>query len=78
MQSVQMQLSMKQKNFFPIFSAFLEFILSFKDFEKKDDPIAYVYHKLQTAKCVVRQMSEKSRFRRPFKKQYGKRSQTLL
>ena len=69
---------MKQKTFSQFFSAFLEFILSFEDFEKKDDSIASVYHKLQTAKCVVRQMSKKSRFRRPFKKQYGKRSQTLL
>ena len=46
MQSVQIQLSMKQKTFSQFFSAFLEFILSFKDFEKKDDPIASVYHKL--------------------------------
>ena len=40
--------------------------------------IAYVFQKLQTVKDVVRQMSKKSRFRRPFNKRHGKRSQTLL
>ena len=39
--------------------------------------IAYAFPKLRTAKKVVRQMSKKSRFRRPFDK-HGKRSQTLL
>ena len=40
--------------------------------------IAYVFPKLQTAKYVVRQMSKKFCFRRPFDKQNGKRSQTLM
>ena len=40
--------------------------------------IAYVFPKLQTAKYVVRQMSKKSCFRRPFDKQNGKWSQTLM
>ena len=40
--------------------------------------IAFVFRKLQTAKYLARQMSKKSRFRRPFSKGYGKRSQTLL
>ena len=39
---------------------------------------AYAFRKLQTAKDVVTQMSEKSRFRRPFNKQHVKRSQTQL
>ena len=39
---------------------------------------AYAFRKLQTAKDVVTQMSEKSRFRRPFNKQHVKRSQTHL
>ena len=41
-------------------------------------PIAYVFKKLKTAKCVVRELSEKSRFRRTFVKLYGKRSRTLM
>ena len=40
--------------------------------------IAYVFKKLKTAKCVVRELSEKSRFRRTFVKLYGKRSRTLM
>ena len=40
--------------------------------------IAYVFPKLQTAKDVVREVSKKSCFRRPFNKLHGKRSQTLL
>ena len=40
--------------------------------------VVYVFWKLQTTKNVVRQMSKKSRFRRPFSKRDGKRPQTLL
>ena len=40
--------------------------------------IAYVFPKLQTAEKVVKQMSQKPRFRTPFDKQHGKRFQTLL
>ena len=40
--------------------------------------IAYELTKLQTLKDVVREMSKKSRLRRPFEKHYGKRAQTLL
>ena len=40
--------------------------------------IADVFLSLQTPKYVVRSMSKKSRFRLPFKKQYGKRLPTLL
>ena len=40
--------------------------------------IAYVCRKLHTAENVVRQKPKKFRFRRPFNKQHGKRSQTLL
>ena len=47
-------------------------------FEKKMTLIAFVFRKLQTAKDVVREMPKKSSFRRPFDKQHGKRSQTLL
>ena len=40
--------------------------------------IAYVFRKLHTAKDVVRQKPKKFRFRRPFNKRHGKRSQALL
>ena len=42
--------------------------------EKKMTLIAYVFPKLQNAKDVVKQISKKSRFRRPFDKQLGKQS----
>ena len=56
----------------------MKFRLNFKYFEKKDDPHSFVFRKLQTAKYLARQMSKKSRFRRPLSKGYGKRSLTLL
>ena len=40
--------------------------------------IAYVLTKPRNPKDIVRQMSIKSCFRRPYDKQHGKRSQTLL
>ena len=40
--------------------------------------IADVFLSLRTPKLVVTSMSKKSRFRLPFKKEYGKRLQTLL
>ena len=40
--------------------------------------IAYLLTKLRTLKDVDRQISKKSCFRRPYDKQHGKRSRTLL
>ena len=40
--------------------------------------VAYVFPKLETTKGVVRQMSKKSSFSRPFDNQHRERSQTLL
>ena len=40
--------------------------------------ISYALRKLRTPKGVIRQMSKKSRFRRPYNQQHGKASQTLL
>ena len=40
--------------------------------------ISDAFLKLQTAKCMVRQMSKKSYFRRPFDKKHNKWSQTLM
>ena len=39
--------------------------------------VADVFWQFQTVKNVVRSMSKKSRFRKPFDKQDGKQSQTL-
>ena len=36
-QPIQMQLSQKQKHFYPLFLAFLKFILNFEHFRKKVD-----------------------------------------
>ena len=78
MQSIQMQLSKKQKTFSDLFSAFLEFTLYIKHIENKMSLRAYIFQKLQTAEEVVRQMSKKSRFRSSFNKRDGKWSKTLL
>ena len=40
--------------------------------------IADLFPKLRTPKNVVRYMSKKSCFKRPFDRQHGKRIQTLL
>ena len=55
MQSIQMQLSKKQKTFSDIFSTFLEFRLNFKHFEKKMTLVGYVFLNFQHAKGVVSQ-----------------------
>ena len=79
MQSIQMQLSMKQKSFFWIFSCRFKFGIKFwKILKKNMTLIADVFRKLQTTKDDVRQMSKKSRLRRLFNKRNGERSETLL
>ena len=40
--------------------------------------IAYLFPKLRTAENVARYMSKKYRFKGPFDRQHGKRTQTLL
>ena len=40
--------------------------------------VADLFRKSETLKNVVRQMHKKSRFRRPFDKQHGKRDKTML
>ena len=46
--------------------------------KKKMNFIADILTKIRIPKNVVRQMSEKSCFRRLYNKQHGKRSQTVL
>ena len=54
MQTIQMHLSQKQKNFSRFFCTFLESTLNFQHFQKKMTLIAYVFPKLRTLKDVVR------------------------
>ena len=53
MQTIQMHLSQKQKNFSESFSAFFESELNFEHFQKKMTLIAYVFPKLPTTKHVL-------------------------
>ena len=75
---IQIQLSTKQINFSEFFAAFLKSRLSFKYFEKKDDPHKVFIFKVTDSENVVRQMSKKSHLRGCFDKQYGKLAQALL
>ena len=54
MQTIQMHLSQKPKIFSELFCAFFEFVLNFKQFQKKMTLIAYVFPKLLTTKDVLR------------------------
>ena len=74
---IQMQLSKKQK-IFSLFSKFLKSRLSFKHFLKRGDSHSLCISEIKDCKNVVRQMSKKSRLRRPLNKIHGKRSQRLL
>ena len=78
-QPIQMQLSRKQKTFSHFFSAYLKFILNFEHFQrKKMSLIADVFLKLRTQKNLVRSISKNSGLKGSFRKQHGKRAQTLL
>ena len=57
MQTIQINLSQKQKIFSEFFPAFFESALNFQHFQKKMTLIAYVFPKLPTTKNVLRQMS---------------------
>ena len=54
METIQMQLSQKQKIFSEFFSAFFESALNFEHFQKNMTLIAYVFPKLPTTKDVLR------------------------
>ena len=78
MQPIRTKLSAKQKTFPAFFLAFFKSTLNFEHFQKKKTLIPDLLPKLCTPKNVVRSMSKKSRFKRPFDRQHGKRVQTLL
>ena len=78
-QPIQMELSKKKKRLFcQFFFAFSKSTLNFEHLKKKMTHLADVFPILRTPKNVVRYISEKSLFRRPFERQHGKPAQTLL
>ena len=77
-QPIHILLSQKQKTFSQFFSEFLKSTLSLMIFKQKMTLIADVFLRLGTPKEVIREMSKKWLFRRPFHKQHSKGAQTLL
>ena len=77
-QRIQTLLSQREKTFSQFLAAFLKSTLNFEHFQQNITLIADVFSKLQSPKRVIRQMSEKSRFRGPFQNQYRKQAQTLF
>ena len=65
-----MQLSLKRKTFSRFFFPFLESTSNFKHFETTLIVIATLCRKLQTVKDLVRAVSKKHPFRKPFDSQY--------
>ena len=78
METIQIHLSQKQKNFSEFFSAFFESPLNVEHFQKKMTLIAFVFRKLPTTKKVLRQMSKSSRFREPVDRRHGKWGEALI
>ena len=78
MQTIQVDLSRKQKCFSEFSCAFFESALSLEHFQKKMTLIAYVFPKLPTTKNVLRHMSKSSRFGEPLDRQHGKRAEALI
>ena len=63
----------KLENFSQVFSAFLKSTFNLEYFEKKDDAQSFCISAITDSENVIREMSEKSHFTRPFDKQHGKR-----
>ena len=77
-QPIPTQLSQKQKTFAMFFLHFRNLHYLLNIFKTKMTFIADLFPKLRTPKNVVRYVSKKALFKRPFDKQLGKRFQTLL
>ena len=75
---IQMQLSQKQKNFAEFFAEFLKSLKIFEYKKRKDDPHRFSISEITRSENVIRSMSKKYDFRRPFDKQHGKRAKALL
>ena len=71
--------NLRNKKFFPIFFLHFENLHPILNIFKKDMTlIANIFLNLGTPKNVIRQMSQKPRFRGPFDKWHDKRAETLL
>ena len=73
-----MQLSQKQKTFSQFFAAFSKSRFNFDHSEKKDDPHTFFISEITESENMVRKMSKRSRFRKPFGKQHGKHAKAVL
>ena len=78
MDTIQMQLSQKQKISSEFFSAFFESALNSEHFRKKMTLIAYVFPKLPTTKNLLREMSKSSSFRESVDRRHGKWAEALI
>ena len=76
-QPIQMELSQKQKPFPQFFSRILKSSWNFQHFQQIDDAQSWCISQNTDSVKQVRSMSNKSRLRGRFKKQHGKRDQTL-
>ena len=76
-QPIQMELSQKQKPFPQFFSRILKSRWNFQHFQQIDDNHSWCISQNTDSVKQVRSMSNKSRLRGRFKKQHGKRDQTL-
>ena len=75
---VRMELSEKEKTFSQFFAVFLKSRLNSKHFETKIDPHSFCISEFTDSENVVRYISKKSRFYRPFDKQHGTCARALL
>ena len=75
---IQIQISKKQKIFFQFFYALLKSTSNFEHFEKRDYPWNLCISQIMDCKRRGYRHLLKVPFIRPFDKQHGKRSQTLL
>ena len=75
---VRMELSEKEKTFSQFFAVFLKSRLNSNYFETKIDPHSFCISEFTDSENVVRYISKKSRFYRPFDKQHGTCARALL
>ena len=74
---IKMELSLKSKTFNDSLVRFLQSTSNFNHFEKNFIVIATFFWKLLAMKDLIKPVSKKYRFRRPFESQHVKGCQTL-
>ena len=75
---IQTHLHQNRKKFSVFFTVFLKCSWNFDHFDKKDDAHRFCNFEITDSEIVVRSMSKKTRLRKPFGKQHGKRAKALL